>query len=436
MRTLRLIVGLLVIALVASGRFMFAQVNDVIVAGMVKDQTGGVLPGAAITVTEVNTGIARSTVTGQYGRYEVVALGPGTYQVRADLTGFQKVITEEVKLAVGDHRTLDIVMPVGEMNQQVTVAADASTVEPTRSSLAGLVEDKAIQQLPLNGRNFAQLAVLQEGVVSFTSNRAGFFGGRNLKFSVYGSRFNQNTFLLDGTNVNDIYNNSPGSVAGVLLGVDAVAEFEVITHNFSAEYGRTVGGIVNAVSKSGTNEVHGSVFEFMRNDNLDARNFFDRFGKPEFKRNQFGFSVGGPLKKDKTFLFGNFETLRDRLNTTNVATVPDDNARQGILPSGNVGVAPKVVPYVSLYPRANGRNLGGGAAEYLFAFKTPVNDEFFTIRADHHFSDRHSTFVRYNFDNANANRLPSIAPLPVFDEIEKSRNQYATIGHKILTSSL
>src|SRR2546423_4052875 len=183
---------------------------------------------------------------------------------------------------------------------------------------------------------------MQEGVVSFSSIRAGFFGGRNLKFSVYGSRFNQNTFLLDGTNVSDIYNNSPGSVAGILLGVDAVAEFQVITHNFSAEYGRTAGGIVNAVSRSGSNDFHGSVFEFIRNDNLDARNFFDR-QKPEFKRNQFGFSAGGPLKRDKTFIFGSYEGLRDRLGTTNVGVVPDDNARNGFLPVNgtlqNVGVA-------------------------------------------------------------------------------------------------
>ena len=354
--------------------------------------------------------------------------------MQADLTGFNRVVTEPVKLSVGDRRTMDLEMPVGQQTELVTVASEITVVEPTYSSLAGLVENRAIQELPLNGRNFAQLAVLQEGVVSFTANRAGFFGGRNLKFSVYGSRFNQNTFLLDGTNVNDIYNNSPGSVAGVLLGVDAVAEFEVITHNFGAEYGRTSGGIVNAVSKSGTNDVHGSVFEFLRNDNFDARNFFDRIGKPEFKRNQFGFSVGGPIKRDKTFLFGGFEALRDRLSTTNVATVPDDNARQGILPTGNVGVSPNVAPYMALFPRANGRNLGGGAAEYLFSFKTPVNDEFFTIRADHNFNDRHSIFVRYNFDNANANRLPGIAPLPVFNEVEKSRNQYLTIGDKISTS--
>src|SRR5262249_4096204 len=215
--------------------------------------------------------------------------------------------------------------------EEVVIAGAAQGVETTGSTISGLVDEKKIRDLPLNGRDMAQLVLLQPGVVNSRASVQSSNTGRGTRFSVAGARPSQNLFQLDGTTVNDALNNTPGSAQGLLVGVETVKEFRVLTSTYSAEYGRATGGVFVAVTKSGTNDFHGSAFEFLRNDQLDARNFLDG-GKPEFRRNQFGFTLGGPVIRNKTFFFGSYEGLREFKGITAVSVVPDDNARLGRLP--------------------------------------------------------------------------------------------------------
>ena len=210
---------------------------------------------------------------------------------------------------------------------------DAVSINLTSGAVSGLVGEREIRDLPLNGRSFQQLALLQPGVQAALAAGNDVVGGRTPKISINGARPEKNSFLLDGTDINNVYNKTPGSAAGVLLGVEAVLEFQVLTNAYSAEFGRSAGGVFNAVTRSGANRYTGSVFEFHRNSALDARNFFDPPSqpKPEFTRHQFGGVLGGPLQRDRTFFFGAYEGLIERLGVTGVTAVPDDDARRGIL---------------------------------------------------------------------------------------------------------
>src|SRR6516165_3199661 len=262
-------------------------------------------------------------------------------------------------------------------------------------------------------------------------------GGRTPKISINGMRPEQSSFLLDGTDINDVYNKTPGSVAGVLLGVEAVLEFQVLTNSYSAEFGRSAGGVINAVTRAGTNRLHGSAFEFLRNSAFDAKNFFDQATQPipPFKRNQFGGVLGGPIRRDRTFFFGSFESLIDRLGVTGVTSVPNANARLGLLPSGPVKVNPAILPFLdTLFPLPNGRDLGGGVGQYLFTMPQPTDEYFGQGRIDHRFSERNSLFGRYTIDNGNINRPPLIK-VPVATTRERSRNQYATLEDQHVFSS-
>ena len=227
-------------------------------------------------------------------------------------------------------------------------------------------------------------------------------GGRTPKISINGARPEQNSFLLDGTDINNVYNKTPGSSAGVLLGVEAVLEFQVLTNAFSAEFGRSAGGVINAVTRSGTNALRRSVFEFHRNSAIDAKNYFDPADKPipDFFRHQLGGVLGGPLRRDRTFFFGAFESLIERFGVTGVTAVPDDNARMGILPSGKVTLHPAIPAYLeTLFPRANGRSLGGGAAEYRFT-RTPADRRALRPGANRSpLPERRHALCRYTFDD-------------------------------------
>src|SRR3989475_7180519 len=260
-------------------------------------------------------------------------------------------------------------LPIGLAAMLIAGLVHAQTVGASlQGVVTGVVTDKEIRDLPLNGRSFQQLALLQTGVTSALSAGNDVVGGRTPKISMNGARPEQNNFLLDGTDINNVYNKTPGSSAGVLLGVEAVLEFQVLTNAYSAEFGRSAGGVINAVTRSGANAMHGSGFEFYRNSTLDAKNYFDPKDKPtpDFYRHQFGAVAGGPIVKDRTFYFGAFESLIERFGVTGLTAGPDDNARLGILPSGPVTLHPLIPQYLdTLFPHANRRSLGGCAAEYL-----------------------------------------------------------------------
>lgn len=425
--------------------FLGGQSVNGVILGRVTDPSGGVLPGVTVVVENTDTGVSQSTVTNDMGNYRVPSLPPGNYRVRAELSGFSTAVREGVALSVQQQAVVNFTLQLGEISEEVVVTGGAEIVETTTSTVSGLVNEREILDLPLNGRDYSQLALLQIGVVQTTSSGPDPFtvGGRTGKFVVNGARPTANSFLLDGTEINDPDFNVPvGGVAGFLLGVEAIREFRVLTDSYSAEFGRNAGALVTAVTRSGTNEFHGSVFEFHRNSGLDAKNFFDdpEGGVPSFRRNNFGFALGGPIVKDKTFFFTNAEFFKEVLGVTSVATVPDEKARMGILPilnpetgqreDVNIGVAPGVQPFLDLFPLPNGMNFGNGTAEFRGSAGQPADEEFWVTRIDHHFTDKDLLYGRYTYDDSDSERPFASTPVPGFPSILDRRNQYLTVEYQ------
>jgi outer membrane receptor protein involved in Fe transport len=406
-----------------------AQTVGARIQGTITDSSGQPIPAAHVMVRNVGTGDTRELLTEPDGRYHAPLLPPGEYEVKASHTGFQTVDRRGIRLTVGQDAVVNIRLEVGRMAEELVVDADVSRVNLTSGAVSGLVGEQEIRDLPLNGRSFQQLALLQTGVQAALTAGNDVVGGRTPKISINGARPEHNNFLLDGTDINNVYNKTPGSAAGVLLGVEAVREFQVLTNAYSAEFGRSAGGVINAVTRSGTNDFHGSAFEFHRNSALDARNFFDPPSqpKPDFTRHQFGAVLGGPITKDRTFFFAAYEGLIERLGVTGVTAVPDDNARRGVLPGGRtITLHPAVPAYLDLFPRANGRSLGGGAAEYLFSQTQPTDEHFFQARVDHRLSPRDTLFLRVTHDRGDVNRIPANKP-PISNIEEGTRNTYVTV---------
>jgi len=396
-----------------------AQVTTGTISGTVTGDKGAVVPQASVQIRHMETGTVRTVSTDARGWYRATTLAVGPYEVRAEATGLAPELRRGINLTVGQEAVVDLTLTAGAVDQQIEVMADAPGVHTGGPALSYLVDEKKIRDLPLNGRSFTQLALLQPGVQVFKQERTGFVGGRGDKISISGARPTSNVFLLDGTDANDIYNRTPGSAAGVFLGVETVREFGVVTNSYSAEYGRASGGVINAVTKAGTNQVHGTGFWFLRNSALDARNSFDPVdGPPDFKRNQFGATLGGPLRKDRTFFFAAYEGLRQSLANTRIVNVPSADARAAALPS--------VQPYMNLFPTPNRPVLSTSPliAQYSFAFTEPTNEDFFQVRLDHTLSSFHSLFVRYTFDRADVTHTE---PYPLFVEEEPSRNHYLTV---------
>jgi len=410
-------------------QFALAQVTRGTISGTVKDETGAVLPGVSITIGHVDTGVIRETVSSDEGSYFAPNLAIGNYQVRAELPGFSTAVRTGITLTVGRQAIVDLVLQVGAITDEVTVTGEAPLVESTTSSVGGLVERSQIEELPLSGRDFGELTRLIAGV-----NRGGgggsFQGGFTEGLSIRGSRDEANKILMDGTDIQGVDNQLPGSVAGVTLGIDAIQEFKVEVGTYSSEFGRALGGVINVSTRSGSNEFHGTFFEFLRNDNLDAADFFAAPGeKPEFKRNQFGFSIGGPILSDQTFFFGSYEGLRDRLGTTSIDDVPlrDPSDPDTVIftDDGTTITAKDIIkPYLALYPFPNGRDHGDGTAELLTSAVQPTNEDFFTARIDHTLSDSDSLFGVYTFDDG---RRTDFSDFNILRTPEKSRNQFLTI---------
>ena len=417
------VVCLMVFAGVAS-----AQVSTGTISGTVKDSSGAVLPGAKVVVLNDDTGISRALETDQNGHYSAPLLNLGNYRVTATLDGFQTEVRTGIVLTVAQEALVDLSLTVGSVAQKVEVTGGAPLVESTSASLGSLVDDKTIRDLPLNGRSYDQLALLQPGVVLTSPGvPAGnvFNYGTSKRFSVGGQRPNSNLFLLDGTDVDDQANGTPGGVSGTDLGVDTILEFRIFTSSFKAEYGHSMGSVTTAVTRSGSNGFHGTVFEYIRNHVLDASNFFDvGHTPPPFIRNQFGGVLGGPIKKDKTFFFIGYEGLRQGLGTTLIATVPTALARQGIFPSGTVPVNPIVVPYLGLYPLPNGRDFGNGSAQFLSSPTVVTNQDNGMGRIDHQINANNSIFGRYWIDQDSV-----ISPLSLPGEVSvgSARRQDVTL---------
>ena len=336
--------------------------------GTVKDSTGAVLPGATIVIKHLETGTTRSIKADTEGRYRAAGLVIGNYEVSAETSGFSTEVRSGINLTIGREALVDFVLNVGQVTERVNVVGEAPLVTTTSATMASLVSTEQIADLPLNGRSFVELASLQPAVVPNRTQNRYYHAGIGIKLSVAGARPELGSFLLDGLDISTNSGTAPTGVSGLFLGVDTVAEFQVLTNTYSAEYGVAGGGIITTATKSGTNTFHGSVFEYLRNNKLDAKNFFDRKDAsiPPFKRNQFGFSFGGPIRKDKTFFFGGWEGLRERLAVTRATLVPTAAARNGILPTATVQVPPGVKPFLGLYPlpTPGGRDFLDGRAEH------------------------------------------------------------------------
>jgi Carboxypeptidase regulatory-like domain/TonB-dependent Receptor Plug Domain/TonB dependent receptor len=393
------------------------------ISGTATDGTGGVLPGVTVVITNVDTGVARTLTTDEGGRYVAPDLAPGPYSVKAALEGFTTVLRSGINLTVGQDAVVNLGLKIGQMSDEVTVVAEARTVETKSASTGGLISTAQIEGLPLNGRSFVELANLTPGVQLTQSGGQSTSTGFGAKLSVNGSRYTANLFTLDGTNLNDEYSQA-GSASGNVLGVEAVREFQVLTNSFSAEYGHHTGGIINAATKSGTNALHGSLFEFHRDDSLDSKNYFDA-QKPPFERNQFGFSVGGPIIRNKTFFFANYEGLHERLGATHLFTVPTEAVRNG-------PVAASIRPWLLSYPLPNdGVFFGTTRGEYRRVDQRATDEHYAMARVDHQLSSSNQLFVRYSFDDAEVDDPSAL----IAGSRLKTRTQYLTAEHTWLKGS-
>lgn len=353
---------------------------------------------AQITVTNVETGRTSQVASDALGGYLISPLEIGRYRVSVAKDGFKTAVHDNVDLAVDRIAVLRHFLTLGEASDRVTVEAAAILTEATASTVSSVIGGRAIAELPLNGRDFVQLATLDAGVPVARGRQRTVFNGYGVPISIAGGRPMQNHFRLDGVSITTYNGSTPGSINGVNLGAEAVAEFSVLSSTFSAQYGRASGGVINAVTRSGTNKLHGSLFYFHRNDQLDARNHFDPAKKPEYRRHQYGGALGGPISSNQTFFFVNYEGLRDARGRTTINTTLSDNARQGILQSGTVRIDPLVAPFVALYPRPNGAILGDTGL-FTYANDQSGSEGFVTARLDHNLGLSDKLFARYSFDS-------------------------------------
>ena len=421
------LLAILGLSIVLVGR-LYGQVAGATLSGTVSDASGAVIPQAQVSVKNPATGISTIFTANSDGFYTAPNLIAGTYEMSASAPGFTTEVRSGIALTVGAQQLLNFTLQVGQVAQQIKVTGQPPAVELVSSTVGGLVDPTTIVELPLNGRDWTLLAALQPGVSTNLEQRpnsqTGIRGNRGFgqQLSISGTRPQLNNYRLDGISIVDYSGGSPGSVVGVALGVDAIAEFSVLTSNYDAEYGRTSGGVINAITKSGTNQIHGDAYWFIRDEDFDARNFFDRTSIAPFHRDQFGASAGGPIQKDKTFFFFDYEGLRQSLGVTNVDKVPSADARNGIIhnangttctigiPSpgcnltnsaGTVGVDPKVQPYLSFWPMPNaGLTAPGNTGLFDIATSNDTPANHVTTRIDERMSPKDSLSGIYFYDSA------------------------------------
>ena len=440
-------VALAVVGLILCGVFSavpaMSQVSGATLTGTVKDESGAVVAGAKVSIVNVGTGVNREVAANSEGLYSAPNLLPGSYQVTTTNKGFQTSVQNGITLTVGSTQTLNISMKVGELTQKVEVTAALQPVQTDSSAIAAVVDSRTVRELPLNGRDWASLAALEPGVskvasqvgTGFSANKGNRGFGNQLTDS--GHRPNENSYRVNGVIINDYSNAAPGGATGLNLGVDGIQEFSVITTSYTAEYGRTSGAIINAITKSGTNDFHGTGFFFDRDKVFDAKNYFDPAGPiPSFRRVQFGGSAGGPIIKDKTFVYGTYEGVRQNQPGSRSILVPTQEARNGSLcvasPTDpcasltSVAVDPAIVPYLSLWPCPSGCQTATNADVSTVNVALPLlsHENYVTGRADHKASDKDSFAGSYSFDSG-----PQQQPDPLKNAIHQvfSRRQFGSL---------
>ena len=466
--------------LLAMGIPALAQVPVGSIRGVVKDSSGATVPGANVTIRNEETAQTRTVASGEDGEYLAPALPVGHYDITTTHAGFKTEARQGLTLNVGDNLLVNFTMEVGTTQQEITVTGEAPLVNTENSTLGGLVNEHQIVDLPLNGRNYMDLSLMQPGVTKDLNN--GQYQGASTQYSSNGAPVRSNNFTLDGAPVTTLLGRAPTSESGNSMGVDGIKEFKVITSNFTAEYGMAMGSQMAMVSKNGTNQFHGDGFEFLRNSALDSRNYFDLppsrlngHRLPEFQRNNFGGAFGGPIKKDKTFFYGVYEGLRQKLGVSPLITVPSQNCHptvansgngygagtviwngKGTQPAGSVGACtqlgnnpsgpgtnsvtlnPLIAPlFWAIFPNAQNPAIGApnaGATGYSYPSTDFTHENYGQMRVDHNFSSSDSAFARYtieddDLDNNGASVLPTSASTayPQYRTTGGSRNQYLSI---------
>jgi hypothetical protein len=457
-----------------------AQVPVGSIRGVVKDSSAAVVPGANVTIRNADTAQVRTVVSGADGEYLAPSLAVGHYDITVEHGGFKTESRQGLTLNIGDNQVVDFTMIVGTTQQEVTVTGEAALVNTENSTLGGLVNEQQMADLPLNGRNYMDLSLMQPGVTKDVNQ--GNYQGASTQYSSNGAPVRSNNFTLDGAPVTTLLGRAPTSESGNSMGVDGIKEFKVITSNFTAEYGIAMGSQMAMVSKNGTNQFHGDGFEYLRNSSLDARNYFDLpparlHGDrlPEFQRNQFGGSVGGPIKKDKTFFYGVYEGLKQKLGVSPLLTVPADACHptvataannygagtviwngQGARPAGSAGpcaqlgnnpsgpgtnavtLNPVIAPlFWAIFPNSGNTFLGppnSGTTGYSYPSSDLTREDFGQMRVDQNISASDNAFARYtiendSLDNNGSTVLPSAAStsFPEYRTTGGSRNQYLSL---------
>ncbi|HVB34110.1 MAG TPA: TonB-dependent receptor [Patescibacteria group bacterium] len=407
------IVGLALVFLFSiAGISALAQISSGTILGTVLDPSNAAIPGATVTLLNTQTGLTRTTTSDAHGAYRFSAVPTGVYTVKVEKTGFRTLTRPDVTLTVAQSLVVNATLEVGSTQQQVVVTGAPALVNTTTTTLGGLVNDASIAQLPLNGRNYTTLALIQPGVTqNFTGTGAGQSG---VWYSSNGASIRSNYATLDGTPIMNELGGSVSSELGTSLGVDGIKEFRVITTGFGAQYGMAMGSQMVLVSKGGTNHFHGDAYDYLRNSAMDAANYFDNpaatGGKrlPEFQRNDFGGSIGGPIRKNKTFFYGVFEGVRQNLGVSvNDVTIPAachtanhvvDNSCISTLASGQtLTVAPAIQPLLALYPSPN-----VGTDTYAYGTTAPSREYYGQMRVDQNISSTDMFFARYTVDNAQS----------------------------------
>jgi hypothetical protein len=423
-------VFIVIMAVTSAPSGLHAQVTGATVVGKITDAEGAVVPNAKIDLLQESTGIHREVTSNDAGSYAVPNLAPGSYTLTVTATGFGTQVIKGITLEVGESADKNVTLAAGAVSQVVDVSSSAPAVELSSSQISNVVDSTTVRALPLNTRDWTLLATLQPGVSLVRTEKAVAVGadrgnrGYGAQLTIAGGRPQQNNYRVDGISINDYSNGAPGSVAGVNLGVDAIQEFSVITANGSAEYGREAGGVINAISRAGTNVFHGTAFEFFRNDILDARNYFDPPKKGELRKNQFGGALGGPIRKDKAFFFGNYEGVRQVAGIPNTVNAPSANARQGILNCSTatggvqqagcptpgpaaagstytVPVSADVATYLKFYGIPTTQPANSDTGTYVFTGKQVTPENFVQGRFDYIFSKKDSAHGTYMYDNGN-----------------------------------
>src|ERR1700752_4113395 len=399
----------LLAALIATPAWAQTQLGTLF--GTVTDTSGAVVPGAEVSVENVTTGLKRDGSTGKTGDYQLVSLPTGRYTLRVQKEGFQTEVREGITLSPGAAIGITLSLVVGQLSVHATVEAAVPSVDTTTTTVEGMIAERSLTALPLDGRDLFKAATLVPGVAPTPSSAPSLLSnGKAGQVSVNGMRPSWTNVLIDGMDANDpVFGYSPGGASGIFLGLDDFVEVRVSTQTYGSEYGTNSGGVIEAISKSGSNHFHGSLFELHRDAALEARNYFDLSSRliPPLVRNQFGASIGGPLARDHTFFFASYEGFREVRASTAIATVPDALAHQGLLPAANdpsactsasrsgcfsVATDPRIQPFLALLPPSNGADNGDGTGDLVTADKGATYEHHGMVRVDHNFSSAHSFF--------------------------------------------